>query len=165
MDTEPGKNRKPIDLIEAKKRMTKLGWEIDGPFYTTVPTPKVNYVEKCIESVERLTQQLLKTVIIKDQFDKDHSTRREFERKNPEISTFSSKYSKLGGNILNGTLYAMEEIITRVKRTHPLVAEKLTAIVDFSVLAGYNQMSFEEKVIVARKLDDVIYKFLSVLSK
>ncbi len=172
MDIEkPGKVGKPIDptSIKAYLESKKLGWEIDGPFYTTLPIPKAKYIERCVEYVEILTHHLLKTVIIKDQFDEDHSARRAFERENPEIGTFSSKYSKLGGNILFRALIAMEEITEKVGKIYPPIAKKLTAIAKLPEIsqefARYTQMTFEEKVIFARKLDDIIYKFLEVLAR
>lgn len=155
--------------IRAYVESRNLGWEVSGPFYSTLPTPKPEYIEKCAEDVDVLTCHLLETVIIKDQFDKDHSARRVFETNNPEIGTFSSKYSKLGGNRLIVTMYAMAEIIKRVGRTHPLIAEKLVTTAKLAEigpeLEKYNKMAFEEKVSFTRKLDDVIYKFLEVLSQ
>ncbi|MFA5954906.1 MAG: hypothetical protein WC817_05260 [Patescibacteria group bacterium] len=162
--------RGPIDPAETRGYLqSEMGWEIEGPFYAAVPTPKPEYITRCAKDAERLAYHLLKTVIIKDKFDKDHSSRRLFERSHPEVDTYSSEYSKLGGNRLLTSVYAMDEVIERVRREYPQIAEKLKTTAKstemLQEIAGYNAMSFEDKVRFARKLDDVIYKFLSVLSE
>lgn len=161
---------KPVNFNEIRIHMeSKLGWKVTGPFYIVAPIPKVEYVEKCAREIEKLVHQLLETVIIEDNFNKNHSARREYKRKNPDIDRFSSKYSKLKGNTLLGCLFDMERIIKIINKYNPLIAQKLNAIAKLDVIGkefnNYNKMEFREKVAFARKLDNIIYQFLLILSE
>jgi len=159
MDERQPKSEEPIDHTTIKNYVVakKLGWEISGPFYTILPTPKAEYVEKCAEEVNALKYYLLKTVIIKDQFDKDHLARRNFEDQNPKIGTFFSEYSKLGGNMLNRSIICMENIIEEIAKKYPPIAEKLNTMARISEvrkeLGKYTRSDFQDKVNFAKKLD------------
>ncbi len=160
---------KQINTTKTRAYMeSELGWKIDGPFYTTVPTLKVEYKEKCTEDVDVLIQHLLETMIIKDQFTVD-TERTDFVAKDETLSKFSSRYSKLKANKLLIVIYKMEDIIEKIGKKYPRVSAELTTVAKLSEinqkLAGYKKLSFEEKVLFTRTLDDVIYRFLEVLSR
>jgi hypothetical protein len=156
----------PADPIA---HMVELGWKVEGPFYATAPTPKSEYRKGCSDEVDDLIFYLLKTVIIKDTFGADHSARREFERQNPDIGTFSSKYSKLGLNRLSFPIYAMEYILKKVGKAYPSIEEKLKAAARLAEISqeigGYRAMTLEEKIDFAKKVDATVYQFLQVLSE
>ncbi|MES3031621.1 MAG: hypothetical protein V4699_00050 [Patescibacteria group bacterium] len=154
--------------IRAFVEQKKLGWEISGPFYTSAPTPKTEYIEKCTKEIEALEHHLLKTVIIKDDFKVD-TDRTDFVAKDDALSKFCSTYSKLKGNKLLTLIYKMEDMIEEIRRKNPKLSKRLATHLKIEEineeLKVYRQMTFEAKVAFARKLDDIIYKFLEVLSK
>ncbi|MDP2709566.1 MAG: hypothetical protein Q8O93_06045 [bacterium] len=147
---------------------TEFGWTIEGPFYSNVPTPNPELIERCSQSITRLTDHLLKTVIINDGFGADHGARRKFEKFHPEADSFNSKFSKLGGNNLLGCYFSMDDIIDR-NRKRPEIYEALKNVAQLpeleKELAGYNEMTLDEKIAFARKMDEIVFKFLSVLTQ
>ncbi len=149
-------------------KLWELGWTLDWPFYSEVPTPKDELVRTRKREVQTLVHQLLKTCIIKDNFWKNHIARREFERKNPEINEFNSQYSKLGGNKLWTCFLWMKDILNSIKNNKELY-ESLISIVNLEEiqdkLSKYNDMLFDEKVAFAKEMDEIIFKFLSALSE
>ncbi|MFC1749007.1 hypothetical protein ACFL2V_09405 [Pseudomonadota bacterium] len=161
LDSTPSENDDTRAQLE-----TEFGWTIEGPFYTEVPTPNPELVENCAYSLTRLTNHLLKTVIINDGFE-DHIDRRKFHTEHPETAVFNSKFSKLKGNNLFGCYSAMDDIIYKNRR-RPRIHDRLLATAQLPFIntgfAGYNDMTFDEKVTFARKLDDIVFRFLSALA-
>ena len=170
-----GKSVAGSNAVEDKMR--KMGWEISGPFYTSVPTPKKEYLEikqaeeiaTTSELIDALNQYLLRTLIIKDGFGRDHSARRRFEAKNQDIWIFNSEYSKLGIGKISGVLASMNALIVRIGSLYPSKKEELEKIADLKSLykifkEEYPEKEFEDRVILVKKFEDIVYKFLLALS-
>ena len=110
--------------------------------------------------------------IIKDPFNNDHSSQIKFIRcfEGEYQTNLYSRRSKMKGNNNLGVILCVDMIMDRLKRKNPEKSETLRGLFTSDTYDGmnsnnYNRISFEEKVMVVRKINDTIYKFLEELSR
>ncbi len=147
-----------------------FGWKFEGPFYTDAAVPRSEYVGEFDYEVRRIHNHLLDTMIIEDQFDKDHDGRRDFllERK---ICNFTFRASKLRWNNLYAVVASMRDMRESLREKFPEVFKRLGAIhvsQMYDVVAsscGYGKMTFQQKVAIARAVDETAYLFLEILAR
>lgn len=162
------------DLIKFFKE--EHGWTFEGPFYTPdeIPEVKEEYIEKgdITTEVGYLRDQL-SNYVIKDQFDKDETSRAKFwdeirEQKGNEFVKRTKNLSKLVGGNHTGCSYAMQSIIRKLeKQGYSEIAQELENVLDLKTLKGvdeYAEMEFDEKVATAKEFDARIHRFLEILS-
>lgn len=162
---------KKIDEVAIDYLQQELGWQVEGPFYSSVPQPKEEYTLGLKYWFDVLQNHLLSTYIINDHFDQDHTARRQFwiklQTEVPHIQRWIGAHSKLKGNRLLEVIIGMDNIFNRMQRTFPKVHRKLCTVFQEAVLRRcneYNEMTFDEKVSYARTVDDMAYQFLEILS-
>ncbi len=153
----------------------KYGWEIRDSAYKEVPEPQDKYVFK--RSIGRdfatLRNYLVDTYIVNDGFGIDHSARRIFKRSTDgdqdkgKIISWLDKHSKLRGN----KLFICISLLGFIKddlESKGLFKMPEDLSTDFSLLvsevASYNEMDFKDKIKFVNKLDEIIFKLLTLLS-
>ena len=153
----------------------ELGWEIEGPAYTTIPMVRVEYTMDNEELLERLGNFLLSKYIIKDHYDKDHTSRRAFRRELyhtfPDAVEWLNTHNKLRRNNIAGA----NSYMFLIKRSsaiqqHQTLALELDTIWKSSELeraaeVAYNNLELPAKIAYVKVLDKVVYQFLEALSK
>ena len=144
-------------------------WEFSGPFYTDAALPHPQYVNGFGWEKYYLCRHLLDTMVIRDQFDKDHEARREFIVAH-KLNGFLQRRSKLRLNNLAVALTIMRQMREHIQNTFPGVGKKLVAIWPTEAQNAidsrpYKDMTFDQKVATARKVDEAVYQFLEVLAK
>jgi hypothetical protein len=170
MNENFGKLKVPEDDEYKAHCEQEYGWEFEGPFYTQVPSPKQEYVGEHLQRLLHLREELLTTVIIHDQFDKDHWTRREFHMKEgSELIQFCKKFCKLrrGKMVLASGIFnfLLETLAQQNHELHGKIAKIFIPEEHLQALEQYNHMETEQKIKYARQMDDVIYRCLEALSQ
>ena len=149
----------------------QYGWQIERPWFTSVPQPAEKYVGRCIEEVRSIRDVLLETNVIKDTFGTDHTARRallkKLEQEHPLVARWLSKHSKLRGRKVIETLWNMDQLLISKKQSDVPLFIILTEIFTSSVSnpsSRYNEMEVEEKVEYARTIEDAAYRFLAAMT-
>lgn len=150
----------------------EYGWQIDGPSYTAVPQPHEKYIGRNQRRFDLIKHYLTGTYIIRDQFDTDHKARRlfleEFELVQPNVKEWIDSHSKLKMNRIYGNvLLPIFSIVENLESTFPEVYRQLQNCTSdlYRDIIGYDGMSFDKKVSLVRRVDEVAYRFLEELGK
>ncbi len=147
------------------------GWQIQEPWFSTVPEPEERFVGSHTEEVSSIREALLSTYVIQDSYGKDHTARREFrkqlEQEQPALAKWISAHDKLRGRKVIGTLYNMDLLLSPLKQKDTSLWALLTEI--FTPEVGrpsgqYHEMEFDEKVEYARVVEDAAYRFLAAMT-
>ncbi|MCF7844533.1 MAG: hypothetical protein K9M03_01750 [Kiritimatiellales bacterium] len=145
---------------------TNHGWRVvEGKEYPVVE-PKQEYADLYSDRIERLKTHLYERLIMLDPFGNDHGKRRAFLGGNA-YGSFQKRRNKLKGNNLMGVIIDMDEIIIDLKKHSHAVVAKLEAVFDRNEAAkinSYNYMPVEDKVEFVKLIDEMIFKFLQILS-
>ena len=170
MNENFGRPKGPTYDEDKSHHETDYGWTFEGPFYTEVPSPNPEYVGTHLARLQHLRDQLLTTVIIHDQFDKDHWARRNFyTQQGSELIQFGKRYSKLKRGkmvVAVGTLTLLQrDLAQQNPKLHQKIAEIFIPEDHRVALEQYNDMELEQKKKYAKMLDNVVYRCLKVLSE
>lgn len=159
-------------IEQLKHILENCWWWFEKWKYDQLPAVKSEYLERSWIDIARLIDQVLHTWIIRDIFDSDHNARRNFYQQNEfwkKLSPFKRQYSKLSGNNLLICIYSIDDLLRYIKRKFSEkykecleLQEKFAQL--WAELWTYNWMTFEEKSIFAKKIDDAIFNFFEILS-
>ena len=147
-------------------------WEIEKPWFTSVPEPEEKYIRGHEDDARSVQQVLLTTYIIKDEFGTDHDARRaarkKLEQEHPIVAKWVSDHSKLRGRKVIGTLYNMDMLMMPLKQKDTALWSLLTEIFTTEIgspSSRFHEMEFDEKVEYARTVEDAAYRFLAAMTE
>lgn len=154
----------------------QCGWNFESSPYRSLPEFDTNYAPKYANEIQHLRDQVLKREIIEDGFDTDHNSRRNLflsEKIGPVLAPLAKEYSKMSANNWKSCIWAMRLIFDfEIKKNFPNIYsspqgraldERLSWLEE--EWKPYSRMSFEQKALFVREIDDTIHDFFYLLRK
>jgi hypothetical protein len=168
---EDSEKRTNADYVRILRE--KYNWHVEDSEHKEVPEPNQRYLLKDNHYwVKVLRGFVLENYIFNDKLRDNKDARKEVKEKmrkeDPFLDSWIKKHDKLRKGLIDHLYIAIQTIPSNLKEEHPKVHNRLKGIVTFDLFmfyASYAVMPFESKSGLVKRLDDVAYKFLDVLSK
>lgn len=172
--------RKPFEDLEERTNedyvrilREKYNWKVEGSEHKEVPEPDQRYLLRDNKHwLSVLKEFVSENYIFNDGLGNNKDARREVKEKmrkeDPFLHSWVKRHDKLRKGLVDSTYLALQTIPNSFTEEFPRTYDNLKRLMTFDLFMFYGSyavMPFESKANLVKRLDDVAYRFLDILSK